>query len=61
MVNCAGCHLPVTRTGQPPTDTGTSHVNNLWAPLFSDLLLHQGPTIDGEHGADCTASRACLS
>jgi hypothetical protein len=40
--------MPVTRTGQLPDDTGTSHVNNVWAPLFSDLLLHQGPTIDGE-------------
>jgi len=48
MVNCAGCHMPVTQTGQLPTDTGTSHVNNVWAPLFSDLLLHQGPSIDGE-------------
>jgi hypothetical protein len=48
MVNCAGCHLPVTSTGQLPTDTGTSQVNNVWAPLFSDLLLHEGPSIDGE-------------
>ncbi len=48
MVNCAGCHFPVTATGQLPDDTGTSHVNNVWAPLFSDLLLHQGPSIDGE-------------
>jgi CxxC motif-containing protein (DUF1111 family) len=50
-VNCAGCHMPVTRTGQLPDDTGTIHVNNVWAPLFSDLLLHQGPTIDGERTA----------
>jgi Di-haem oxidoreductase, putative peroxidase len=50
-VNCAGCHMPVTATGQLPTDTGTSLVNNVWAPLFSDLLLHQGPTIDGERTA----------
>lgn len=48
MVDCAGCHMPVTETGQLPTDTGTSHVNNVWAPLFSDLLLHQGPSINGE-------------
>ena len=51
MVNCAGCHLPVTATGQLPVDTGTSHVNNVWAPLFSDLLLHQGPSIDAERSA----------
>ncbi len=51
MVNCAGCHLPVTATGQLPTDIGTDHVNNVWAPLFSDLLLHQGPSIDAERSA----------
>jgi CxxC motif-containing protein (DUF1111 family) len=50
-VNCAGCHLPVTATGQLPTDTGTPHLNNVWAPLFSDLLLHQGPSIDAERSA----------
>jgi CxxC motif-containing protein (DUF1111 family) len=50
-VNCAGCHMPVTATGQLPTDTGTGHVNNVWAPLFSDLLLHQAPSIDGERTA----------
>lgn len=48
LVDCAGCHMPVTETGQLPTDTGTGHVNNVWAPLFSDLLLHEGPTIEGE-------------
>jgi CxxC motif-containing protein (DUF1111 family) len=51
MVNCAGCHMPVTATGQLPVDTGTDHVNNVWAPLFSDLLLHQGPSIEGERSA----------
>ena len=51
MVNCAGCHFPVTATGQLPDDTGTGHVNNVWAPLFSDLLLHKGPSIDGERSA----------
>jgi hypothetical protein len=47
-VNCAGCHTPVVATGQLPSDTGTSHINNVWAPLFSDLLIHEGPSIDGE-------------
>ncbi len=51
MVNCAGCHMPVTETGQLPADTGTTHVNNVWAPLFSDLLLHEGASIDGERTA----------
>jgi len=51
MVNCAGCHMPVTQTGQLPADIATVHVNNVWAPLFSDLLLHEGPSIDAERTA----------
>ena len=38
-LNCAGCHFPATITGQLPT--GSTHVNNKWAPLFSDLLLNE--------------------
>jgi CxxC motif-containing protein (DUF1111 family) len=51
LVGCVGCHTPVMETGQLPTDTGTSHISNVWAPLFSDLLLHEGPSIDGEREA----------
>jgi hypothetical protein len=47
-VGCAGCHTPVVATGRLPTDTGTSHISNVWAPLFSDLLIHEGPAIDAE-------------
>ena len=50
-LNCVGCHFPVTMTGQLPTDVASTHVNNKWAPLFSDLLLHQGPAIDAERDA----------
>ena len=51
LVGCAGCHIPVMATGRLPNDTGTSHISNVWAPLFSDLLIHEGPSIDGEREA----------
>ncbi len=47
-LNCVGCHTPVMATGRLPRASGTRHVSNVWAPLFSDLLLHQGPAIDAE-------------
>jgi hypothetical protein len=47
-VGCAGCHTPVVATGQLPSDTGTSHISSVWAPLFSDLLIHEGPSIGAE-------------
>jgi hypothetical protein len=47
-VGCAGCHTPVVATGQLPNDVGSSHTSNVWAPLFSDLLIHEGPSIDAE-------------
>ena len=47
-LNCAGCHLPVVATGQLPADAGTEHLNNVWVPLFSDLLIHPGPDIEAE-------------
>src|SRR5262249_47929396 len=27
---------------------GTEHLSNAWVPLFSDLLIHQGPDINAE-------------
>lgn len=48
LVDCAGCHTPVHRTGESPAEVGARHLSNVWAPIFSDLLLHQGPTINGE-------------
>lgn len=50
-VGCAGCHTPVVATGQLPNDVGTSHISNVWAPLFSDLLIHEGPSIHAERVA----------
>jgi len=53
-LNCAGCHLPVVTTGQLPTpaELGTELLSNAWVPLFSDLLIHQGPNIDAERLAE---------
>lgn len=50
-LDCAGCHTPVHRTGQSPADVGAEHLSYVWAPIFSDLLLHEGPVIDAERFA----------
>jgi hypothetical protein len=47
-LNCVGCHIPIQKTGQSPADVGAEHLTNVWAPIFSDLLLHHMPVIDGE-------------
>lgn len=47
-LNCVGCHTPVQRTGQSPADVGAEHLSFVWAPIFSDLLLHKMPVIDAE-------------
>jgi hypothetical protein len=47
-LNCVGCHTPVQTTGQSPASVGGRHLSNVWAPLFSDLLLHEGPEITPE-------------
>jgi len=61
MVSCVSCHIPVQRTGQSPAYNDPSlgidaaAVTNIlsyrWAPIFSDLILHKGPTIDAERFA----------
>lgn len=48
LLNCAGCHTPVQATGQSPSAVGGRHLSNVWAPIFSDLLLHEGPEITPE-------------
>ena len=50
-LNCVGCHTPIHRTGQSPADLGAQHLSFVWAPIFSDLLLHKGPVIDAERFA----------
>ena len=47
-LNCVGCHTPVQRTGQSPATVGAEHLSFVWAPIFSDLLLHKMPFIDAE-------------
>lgn len=57
MVSCASCHIPVQRTGQSPATTTrdgaivAQHLSYKWAPIFSDLLLHNVPQIDAERWA----------
>lgn len=48
LLNCAGCHIPVQATGQSPSAVGGRHLSNVWAPIFSDLLLHEGPEVTPE-------------
>lgn len=48
---CAGCHIPVQRTGQSPSSIGSHNLSFKWAPIFSDLLLHEMPSIDVERHA----------
>jgi CxxC motif-containing protein (DUF1111 family) len=60
-VSCVSCHTPVQRTGRSPADGDLSLgadaaavvdiLSYRWAPIFSDLLLHKGPTIDAERVA----------
>ncbi len=55
-VGCAVCHLPVSRTGNipafgPDVQLVQQHLKNKWAAIFSDLLIHRGPSIDAERNA----------
>ena len=50
-LNCVGCHTPIQRTGKSPADVGAEHLSFVWAPIFSDLLLHKMPVIDAERFA----------
>lgn len=47
-VSCVSCHTPIQRTGQSPADVGAENLSFVWAPLFSDLLIHSMPVIDAE-------------
>jgi len=50
-LNCVGCHTPIHRTGQSPADVGAEHLSFVWAPIFSDLLLHKMPVTNAERFA----------
>lgn len=47
-VGCAGCHTPVHTTGESPSRVGGRHLSNVWAPIFSDLLLHEQAEVTPE-------------
>ena len=47
-LNCVGCHTPVHRTGQSPATVGVHNLSFVWAPIFSDLLLHKMPVVNPE-------------
>lgn len=47
-LNCVGCHTPIHTTGRSPAAVGGRHLSNVWAPVFSDLLLHEGPEVTPE-------------
>lgn len=50
-LNCASCHTPIQRTGASPAEVGSAQLSFVWAPLFSDLLMHEMPSIDAERFA----------
>jgi hypothetical protein len=39
-LGCVGCHTPIQRTGQSPASIGADALSHRWAPVFSDLLIH---------------------
>jgi hypothetical protein len=47
-LDCAGCHVPVHETGVSPAVVGGGHLSQVWAPIFSDILLHEGPEVTPE-------------
>jgi hypothetical protein len=51
MLDCVGCHTPIQRTGRSPADIGARHLSHVWAPIFSDMLLHKMPVIEAERFA----------
>jgi len=47
-LNCVGCHTPIQPTGKSPAQIGGEHLSNVWAPVFTDVLLHEGPEVTPE-------------
>ncbi|WP_158617159.1 di-heme oxidoredictase family protein [Corallococcus exercitus] len=45
MLGCVTCHIPIMKTGTSPAKLGAEHLSNRWAPIFSDLLIHQNPEL----------------
>jgi hypothetical protein len=59
-LNCVGCHTPIHKTGQSPAEVGPEHLSYVWAPIFSDLLLHHMPVIDAERVTSNGLPRAVI-
>jgi hypothetical protein len=47
-LDCVGCHTPVQATGASPAAVGGRHLSDVWAPIFSDVLVHEGPEVTAE-------------
>jgi hypothetical protein len=60
-LDCAGCHTPVRRTGQSPAEVGSENLSFVWAPIFSDLLIHKMPVINAERFATTPRDPAVIS
>lgn len=45
MLGCVTCHIPIMKTGISPAKLGAEQLSNRWAPIFSDLLIHQNPQL----------------
>lgn len=46
QLGCVSCHIPIHRTGLSPAKLGGDEfLSNRWAPIFSDLLIHQNPEV----------------
>jgi CxxC motif-containing protein (DUF1111 family) len=57
QLGCANCHTPVFRTGTSPAKIGAENLSNRWAPIFSDLLIHQNPEVPYYFGAQWVQAR----
>ena len=51
LLNCVGCHTPTQATGESPSEVEARHLSFVWAPIFSDLLIHEMPEISPERRA----------
>lgn len=50
-LNCVGCHTPIQATAASPSEVGARHLSFVWAPLFSDLLIHDMGEVTPERQA----------
>ncbi|MCA9577699.1 MAG: di-heme oxidoredictase family protein [Polyangiales bacterium] len=51
-LGCVSCHTPVQRTGASPASIGADELSHRWAPVFSDLLIHDMGRVPADLGAD---------